>query len=190
MLTHRIYYHLKPLIPRSLQIYLRRKVALRKRELYKHIWPIDERAAKPPEGWTGWPEGKQFALVLMHDVDTAEGHSKCHKLIKLEEEMGFRSSFNFVPERYKVSPELRDYLVKKGFEVGVHGLKHDGKLFQSREAFKKQAIRINQYMKEWQSVTSAAPGEAGEKNDSQFLSSRNYAILKPKRLLNSLGIVG
>jgi predicted deacetylase len=44
--------------------------------------------------------------------------------MKLEEEKGFRSSFNFVPERYKVSPELRDYLVKKGFEVGVHGLKH------------------------------------------------------------------
>jgi predicted deacetylase len=56
-------------------------------------------------------------------------------LIKLEEEMGFRSSFNFVPERYKVSPELRDCLVKKGFEVGVHGLKHDkrnGALLESK----------------------------------------------------------
>jgi hypothetical protein len=156
-LANRLYYQLKPFIPRTLQILLRRSVALQKRKSYTYVWPIDEKAGKVPKGWSGWPEGKQFALVLMRDVDTAEGHSKCHKLIKLEEKMGFRSSFNFVPERYKVSPELRDYLVKKGFEVPVHGLRHDGKLFQSREAFKKQAICINQYMKKWQSIGFVSP---------------------------------
>jgi hypothetical protein len=157
MLSHRIYYQLKPFIPRGLQIIVRRKVAQGKREAYKHIWPIDEKASNPPQEWCGWPEGKQFALVLMHDVDTVNGMSKCNKLIKLEKAMGFRSSFNFVPERYKIAPELRDYLVKKGFEVAVHGLKHDGKLFQSRKAFLKQAIRINHYLKEWKSVGFVSP---------------------------------
>ena len=156
-LTHKIYYQLKPFIPRSLQIIVRRKVVLRKRESYQHIWPIDEKASRPPQEWSGWPEGKQFALILMHDVETTKGNSKCHKLIRLEKEMGFRSSFNFVPERYKVSPDLRDYLVKKGFEVVVHGLKHDGKLFRSRKAFLKQAIRINHYLKEWKSVGFVSP---------------------------------
>ena len=39
----------------------------------RDIWPIDKNAGKPPEGWTGWPDGKKFALVLTHDVETAEG---------------------------------------------------------------------------------------------------------------------
>ncbi|OGW37717.1 MAG: hypothetical protein A2Y97_13365 [Nitrospirae bacterium RBG_13_39_12] len=132
-------------------------IVLRKRELYQHIWPIDEKAKKPPEGWSGWPGQKQFALVLHHDVDTAGGHEKCHHLMELEEKMGFRSSFNFVPERYNVSSELRHLLVAKGFEVGVHGLKHDGKLFSSRKTFEKQAVRINHYLKDWKSVGFVSP---------------------------------
>jgi len=157
MVIYNFYYYIKPLIPRSLQIYLRRRVVLWKRKLNHNNWPIDNQAATPPEGWTGWPEKKEFALVLHHDVDTAKGHKKCHQLIKLEEQMGFRSSFNFVPERYNVSSDLRRYLVEKGFEVGVHGLKHDGKLFLSKERFQKQAIRIRHYLKEWQSVGFVSP---------------------------------
>jgi hypothetical protein len=43
---------------------------------------------------------------------------------------GFRSSFNFIPEGdYRVSRELRDELTRNGFEVGVHDLHHDGKLY-------------------------------------------------------------
>lgn len=136
---------------------VRRSVVLWKRELYKNLWPIDYKAAKPPEGWSGWPAGKQFALVLHHDVDTAEGHEKCHHLIELEEKMGFRSSFNFVPERYNVSSDLRRYLVEKGFEVGVHGLKHDGKLFLSKKGFQTQAVRIRHYLKEWKSIGFVSP---------------------------------
>ncbi|OGL47793.1 MAG: hypothetical protein A2W05_11355 [Candidatus Schekmanbacteria bacterium RBG_16_38_10] len=140
-----------------LQIALRRRRAFIKRALYRNIWPVDESAGKKPDGWAGWPDQKQFALVLMHDVDTERGHSKCRELIKLEEEMGFRSLFNFVPERYHVSPDLRHDLVKMGFEVGVHGLKHDGKLFLSKKKFHQQAIRINQYLKEWRSVGFVSP---------------------------------
>jgi len=157
MLKNRVYYHLKPFIPRSLQILLRREIVRRKRKLTGHVWPIDEKAGKKPEEWSGWPDQKQFALVLMHDVDTELGHNNCRSLIRLEEEMGFRSLFSFVPERYNVSPELRQELDVKGFEVGVHGLKHDGKLFQSREEFSQKAIRINHYLKEWKSVGFVSP---------------------------------
>jgi hypothetical protein len=156
-LSHKVYYQVKPFIPRSVQIVVRRKVALGKRESYKHTWPIDEEASSSPREWSGWPERKKFAVVLMHDVDTVNGRRKCDKLIRLEKEMGFRSSFNFVPERYEAPVELRDYLVQEGFEVGVHGLKHDGKLFQSRKSFQKQAIRINHYLREWESVGFSSP---------------------------------
>ncbi len=144
-------------MPRGAQIQLRRWVALRKRPRFANIWPIDERAAKPPEGWTGWPEGKKFALVLLHDVDTERGQEKCLELAQIDEKMGFRSSFNFVPERYNVSSKVRHMLVKKGFEIGVHGLNHDGKLFSSREKFLNHAARINHYLKDWQSVGFVSP---------------------------------
>jgi len=157
MLSHEIYYQLKPFIPRTLQIILRRRVVLWKRKRYQNVWPIDERAGWKPEGFPCWRGQKRFALVLQHDVDTAKGQEKCHHLIELEGKMGFRSSFNFVPERYNVSVELRKLLVERGFEVGVHGLKHDGKLFSSKRRFLREAERINHYLKEWKSVGFVSP---------------------------------
>jgi len=151
------YYTLKPFIPRRLQLWMRRIWVRFKLRKCGSVWPIDERAGAPPEGWTGWPEGRRFAVVLMHDVDTEKGQQMSLELAKIDEEMGFRSSFNFVPEGYDVSPEVRRILMEKGFEVAVHGLKHDGKLFLSREKFLKQASRINRYLKEWGSVGFVSP---------------------------------
>ena len=157
MFGNSLYYKLKPFIPRRIQIALRRRIVLRKREKYSHVWPIDESAGKPPDGWTGWPDGKKFALVLTHDVETAEGQDKCLKLMTLEKGLGFRSSFNLLAEEYRVFAELRHCIEKEGFEVGVHGLRHDGNLFSSLRTFREQAERINQYTKEWKSKGFRAP---------------------------------
>jgi hypothetical protein len=152
MFLNHLYYELKPFIPRSLQLYLRRRVVQKKRLLHESVWPIDEGAAQIPDGWTGWPEEKRFALVLTHDVETTRGQERCCDLAKLEMDMGFRSSFNFVPERYDVSGELREFLTDNGFEVGVHDLNHDGKLYKTRKIFTERARKINQYLKEWNAV--------------------------------------
>ncbi len=157
MVVNKIYYQLKPFIPRALQILLRGALVRRRRRLYSHVWPIDERASHKPKDWAGWPDQKQYAYVLMHDVDTELGQSKCRQLMQLEEEIGFRSLFSFVPELYKVSPELRQDLVGRGFEVGVHGLKHDGKLFVAREQFQQRASSINKYLAEWNAVGFVSP---------------------------------
>ncbi len=151
------FYTMKPIIPRRLQIFIRRAMALRKQSLITDIWPIDEKAAKPPTNWQGWPGGSKFALVLTHDVDTKRGHDRCRLLADMEERLGFRSCFNFVPERYEVSPNLRSELRSRGFEVGVHGLLHDGKLYQSREIFSQRAAKINNYLKEWKAVGFRSP---------------------------------
>jgi hypothetical protein len=132
-------------------------MAARKRQATRASWPILERAGDTPKGWQGWPDGKQFALVLTHDVDTAKGQARCFELAKMEKELGFRSSFNFVPERYDVSPELRDTLMEWGFEVGVHGLNHDGKLFRSQTLFTERAQRINRYLADWGAVGFRSP---------------------------------
>jgi len=152
-----IYYRVKPLIPRRLQIWLRRKVALRKRIACADVWPILEHSDKPPEGWRRWPDDRQFALILTHDVDTACGQEKCRELMDIEEKLGFRSVFNFVPERYNVSAELRHQLTDRGFEVGVHGLNHDGKLFATRKIFEERVHKINRYIEEWDAVGFRAP---------------------------------
>jgi hypothetical protein len=147
---NQIFYALKPLIPRPVQLFLRRQLSHHKRRKNGHQWPIDPNSYKPPEGWPGWPDGKQFALVLSHDVDTRKGYDNVLKLADIEEQMGFRSQFNFVPERYgKVEIDLLDTLKRRGFGIGVHGLKHDGKLFSSKEIFNERAPRINAYLKKW-----------------------------------------
>ena len=144
------YYQVKPFLPRALRVLIRRRMARRKRAASCEIWPIDERAARVPEGWPGWPGGKRFGVVLSHDVEGPTGVAKCRDLARLEARAGFQSSFNFIPEGgYRVTRELREELGRQGFEVGVHDLRHDGHLYRSRAEFAANAKRINLYLKEW-----------------------------------------
>lgn len=48
-------------------------------------------------------------------------------------------------------------LRRRGFEIGVHGLKHDGKLFISRKIFDQRAIKINDYLKQWNTRGFTSP---------------------------------
>jgi hypothetical protein len=153
----KIYYSLKPLIPRWLQILVRRAIVQRGLVRYAHVWPIDPNANTVPPHWKGWPGNKQFAFVLTHDVEMAKGQEKAEQLAEMERSMGFRSSFNFVPKRYAVEARLREYLVRNGFEVGVHGLYHDGKYYTSREVFSGRALEINNYLREWKAVGFRSP---------------------------------
>jgi glycosyltransferase involved in cell wall biosynthesis len=73
--------------------------------------------------------------------------------MELEIKLGFRSSFNFIPQgAYNVAPQLRQELLGNGFEVGVHDLRHDGRLFASRHKFNRNAARINDYLRDWGAV--------------------------------------
>jgi len=156
-LINKIFYNLKPLIPRRLQILLRRLLVRIRLKKISRIWPIDPAAGAPPQNWTGWPAGKKFALVLSHDVDTCRGYENCLQLMQLEKKLGFKSSFNFVPERYGDSVDGRAEIVENGFEVGVHGLRHDGKLFYSPEKFAESAVHINRYLAEWNAAGFSSP---------------------------------
>ena len=150
MLRNRIYYGLKPFVPQAVRTAIRRKLAKRLRKQIKGVWPIMPGSERPPENWPGWPQGKKFAVVLTHDVESNAGLQKCRSLMQLNMDLGFRSSFNFIPEgSYRVPAELREELTANGFEVGIHDLKHDGHLFTSRRNFKRRAERINRYAREW-----------------------------------------
>src|SRR5215471_15816084 len=92
-----IYYLLKPALPWTFRMMLRRMLANRLRRQHSNSWPIYEPASKMPEGWPGWPNGKKFAFVLIHDVEGTKGFERCRQLAEIDKSLGFRSSFNFVP---------------------------------------------------------------------------------------------
>ncbi len=172
-LPKRIYYMLKPLLPRPLTRTLRK--------LYRHPeardsytqWPIETRYVYflwevlaqlsrmfPEQEFSIkplWPQCFDFSLVLTHDIESARGQEFIRKVADLEESLGFRSSFNFVPEGYSIDLGLMDELRQRGFEIGVHGLTHDGKLFNSRRKFEHDANRINRHLKDLGAVGFRAP---------------------------------
>lgn len=153
-----LYYVLKPFVPRWLAIFLRRQRAAIKRTTHAGIWPIDERAGSAPRNWPGWPEAKRFALVLTHDVESTVGIRRIPQLMSLEQKYGLRSSFNLVPEgEYQVSESLLRSIDDAGFEVGVHGLEHDGKLYASKTVFARKANSIRQYLRGWSAFGFRSP---------------------------------
>ncbi len=153
MLFRRFYYQVKPYVPRRLRLGIRRFFAARKLSQFAHSWPVNPAAGIPPTQWPGWPDGKRFGVVLTHDVEGQVGFDRSLQLMETEQKLGFRSSFNFIPEgEYTVRKPVRDELAANGFEVGVHDLKHDGKLFRSESEFRKSARRINHYLEDWGAV--------------------------------------
>lgn len=153
MLRNRLYYALKPLLPWRVRNGLRQVLAQRQRQRSQSVWPVDPGTATPPANWPGWPAGRRFGVVLTHDVEGPSGVARVDRLAAVEESLGFRSSYNFIPEgSYRVSAEQRALLTDRGFEVGVHDLHHDGHLLSSRADFAARAQRINHYLREWKAV--------------------------------------
>lgn len=158
MLRLKLYYHAKPFLPWGLRMAARRFFANRKRQRYANSWPIDPAAGSAPDDWKGWPDGRPFAFLLSHDIETPAGYAKLDALLEIEEQLGFRSVINFIPEgEYQVQSEKIQNLKDRGFEVGVHGLHHDGKLYNSRDTFEARAARINQYLKKWGATGFRSP---------------------------------
>jgi peptidoglycan/xylan/chitin deacetylase (PgdA/CDA1 family) len=140
-------------MPEALRLGLRRIQARGIVHKSKDAWPILKSAGVTPANWSGWPNGKQFALVLTHDVESQLGVNRCRSVMEVELEFGMRSSFNFIPEGSYATPKaLRDELVNNGFEVGIHDLHHDGKLYLNRSAFTENARKINDYLRDWGAV--------------------------------------
>ncbi len=93
-----------------------------------------------------WPEEFTSCVIITHDVESDDGKNFCPRLMDLDESFGFYSSFQIVPEdRYTVPDEFLQGIAGRGFEVNVHDLKHDGRLYAEYEEFQRRAKQINQY---------------------------------------------
>jgi len=93
-----------------------------------------------------WPDGLRHCVIITHDVEDEWGRDFCGRLMDMNDSFGFRSSFQIVPEvRYEVTDEFLKSISGRGFEVNVHDLNHDGRLYAQRDEFLRRAQRINEY---------------------------------------------
>lgn len=187
------YYAVKSLLPRRLQIAMRRVYAKRQARAEFPRWPIEpvlverRRAALRAALEEGnrdrmpvianWPENKRFAAILTHDVEGPSGVANVRKIIEIERRHGFVSSWNFVAEWYPIEDTLLDHVRASGCEVGLHAIKHDCKLFESRDSFEAELPAIHRYLAQWNAVGFRSPAthrnadwmpELGALYDSSF----------------------
>jgi len=165
------YYRLRPIVPIALRRALQRWQAQRCDVTRFPRWPIELslirfhqlvlarrlRDRAELRHLALWPDDRQFAFVLTHDVDSAAGFARIDQIARIERDLGFRSAWFVVPELYAVDWDRLARLSDDGFEIGIHGLKHDGRLFSSREVFRERLPKINDYLKRCGAVGFRSP---------------------------------
>ncbi len=75
-----------------------------------------------------WPNKKETAAIITHDCDSSSSFRTMDKVLEIEERYNFKSSWNFVPKKYKLNIKKIKELKRRGFEIGVHGYNHQGKM--------------------------------------------------------------
>ena len=168
----RAYYVARPLIPRPVQIALRRAftrvqehasfpafpVEPALHDFYEWLFQLVAEFAGGPVPWLSrWPHGHEWALVLTHDVETAAGLAALDTLRDIERATGHRSSWNFVPQRYPTPDPIIAQLTAEGCEIGVHGLRHDGRDLGSLRLLRRRLPAIKRYARRWGAVGFRSP---------------------------------
>jgi hypothetical protein len=157
-----LYYRVRDLLPRSVRIYLQKMAMGDWRTVPFPSWPVDgtverilerllalsmkaQGVQEVPFIWF-WPHGASSCVVMTHDVETLAGLQFCSRLMDLDDAVGIKSSFQIVPERrYSVPDALLNEIRARQFEINVHDLNHDGRLFADYHEFVQRAHRINEY---------------------------------------------
>lgn len=160
------YYLVRPLLGVSVRQLLQRLYLKDWEKIPFPAWPVDatvdhihkkvlalslkaQNLEKVPFIWF-WPGRFLSCFIMTHDIEEEAGRDFCSKMMDLDESFGIRSTFQVVPEnRYTVSKSFLDSITSRGFEVNVHDLKHDGRLYADRLEFLRRAARINEYVREY-----------------------------------------
>lgn len=192
------YYWIRPALPRTAQMAMRRRFArVQDRTIFPR-WPA-ETALHDLQEWLmsvvqliaghpipqihWWPEDFEWAVILTHDVERPAGYGRVRELMALEQARGLRSAWYFVPERdYEVEASLLDELRDGGFEVALHGLKHDGR-DMTPGIFESRVSAMRDHAEQWGAVGFRAPstqrgweqiGQLGLEHDSSYSDVARY----------------
>lgn len=162
----RIYYSFRPALPLKFRRRLQKWYLGSWRELRFPNWPVDtsvnqlmrellrvamksKSLREVPFIWF-WPQGANGCVIMTHDVESEIGVKLTPWIMDIDESFRIPASFQIVPEdRYSVTPEFLDAFSRRGFEVNVQDLNHDGMLFSSKELFKKRVCKVGQYAKRY-----------------------------------------
>jgi hypothetical protein len=158
----KIYYLLRPYLSVGMLKHLQR-IHLRKwNKIPFPAWPIDTTVDRLHRMMMGsaikaqglqeipfiwfWPDDYTSCTIVTHDVESVLGRDFSDHLMDIDESFSFHSSFQVVPEcRYEVPDSYLAKIRSRGFEVNVHDLKHDGRLYAEYDEFARRAEQINRY---------------------------------------------
>jgi len=160
----RIYYFIKNLIPLAVRHYIN-AAAIRTRGRREFPqWPCETALIDFWKKWLRtslrtlgredgphigfWPDGYRCCIVLTHDVESPLGVERIEKITEVEMKYGFRSAFNFPLAQYRIDWNRVAQLKDHGFEIGAHGLRHDGRLFRSEKDFQALAPILERLSRE------------------------------------------
>jgi len=202
-LSRRVYYQLRPILSIPVRKRLQRIRLRGWRDIEFPRWPVDVtvenlmrsalasalragRIDAIPFIWF-WPDGAPCCAMMTHDVESAAGLAFCDRLMDIDDLFGIKSAFQIVPERYQVGEHRLAQIRRRGFEVNVHDLNHDGFLFHDKQEFLRRAARINGYIHQFHSCGFRSGAmyrnqEWYEAFDFQYdMSVPNVAHFEPQR---------
>ncbi len=165
-LVHTLYYGVRPILAVRVRKLLQRAYLRERQKRSFPRWPIDSSVeailekllsiALKTKGLNSvpfiwfWPKGASACAVITHDVETLPGRDFCSQLMDLDDEFGVKASFQIVPERrYTVPEAFLEAIRKRGFEVNVQDLNHDGHLYSNEREFLRRAKLINRYGRQY-----------------------------------------
>jgi hypothetical protein len=97
-----------------------------------------------------WPDDSSACAMMTHDVEGHAGLDFCDELMNIDDSYAVKSAFQLIPEgREEAWCRQAEKLRRRGYEVNLHDLNHDGQLFADREVFQQRARRINEYAREF-----------------------------------------
>jgi hypothetical protein len=168
--SRRAYYRLRPIIPRGGQILMRRSFSHVQSRTPFPRWPIETGlhdfyalmfdllaglAGEAVPTIAPWPHGYDWAFVLTHDVETTAGYANITLLRDVEVDASYRSSWNLVPKNHDPHADgLVAELQADGFEIGVHGLYHDGR---DVSELNSRLPLIHEYAERWGAAGFRSP---------------------------------
>ena len=203
-LQRKLYYLLRPLTNLTVRRRIQKFHARNWEERPFPRWPVDttvesicerllllsmeaQGVDQVPFVWF-WPGGARGCVMMTHDVENEAGRNFCAELMDLDDSFGIKASFQIVPEgRYAVSSEFLETIRKRGFEVGIQDLNHDGRLFDNRREFLRRVALINRYATDYAAkgfraaVLYRKPEWYDSLNFSFDMSIPNVAHLDPQR---------
>jgi hypothetical protein len=165
-LIRKIYYAVRPLLSVGVRKHLQRLALRDWNRIQFPRWPVDRTVDRLHEWLLAqmmmakgvneipfvwfWPDSYSSCATMTHDVETGVGRDFCAELMNINDAYGIKSSFQVVPEeRYEISAAFLDSICRRGFELNIHDLNHDGQLFKTHEQFLARVKEINRYGKKF-----------------------------------------